>query len=314
MIQRRHLQLDGLGLSYLEQGTAVHGRPTIVLLHGLMGCADTFVPLLQEFGPGLHLIAVDLPGAGHSERRQDIDASLLNTAELVGRFLTAIAVTQPVVVGHSHGGTVAMSLAARHRDALRSLVLLAPAHPYFEEANPLIRFYLSLPGRLFAYTMPWFPRWMQMMGLRRMAGPQSWDTPERLNPYRNNLRTPGTMSHLLRLLRTWHKDMSGLRKALRKHLKTPALVVWGDCDRAVPVQSAPDLRRHFERSELLVMPGVGHRPAEERPKLVAEFVQQWLERDTTTLGDADSVRYSVNSSASQARIAPLRTSSFEAGD
>jgi pimeloyl-ACP methyl ester carboxylesterase len=314
MIQRRHLQLDGLGLSYLERGTAAQHQPTIVLLHGLMGCADTFVPLMEALDTELHLIAIDLPGAGQSERRADINAGLLTTAELVGRFLSAIEVTQPIVVGHSHGGAVAMSLAARQRNTVRSLVLLAPAHPYFEEANPLIRFYLSLPGRLFAYTMPWFPRWMQMMGLRRMAGPQSWDTPERLTPYRENLRTPGTMSHLLRLLRTWHKDMSGLRKAMRKHLKTPTLVVWGDSDRAVPVESAPELRRHFERSELLVMPGVGHRPAEERPRLVAEFVEQWLERDTTTLGDADSIRYSANSSASQVRIAPLRTSSLEAGD
>jgi pimeloyl-ACP methyl ester carboxylesterase len=314
MIQRRHLQLDGLGLSYLEQGTVAHDQPTIVLLHGLMGCADTFIPMMEAFAPTQHIIAIDLPGAGQSERRQDIDARLLNTAELVGRFLTAISVDQPIVVGHSHGGAVAMSLAARHRTTLRSLVLLAPAHPYFEEANPLIRFYLSLPGRMFAYTMPWYPRWMQMMGLRRMAGPQSWDAPERLNPYRENLRTPGTMSHLLRLLRTWHKDMSGLRKALRQHLATPTLVIWGDSDRAIPMQSAPELRRHFERSELIVIPGIGHRPAEERPRQIAEYLQQWLERDTTTHGDADSIRYSANSSATHARIAPLRTSSFEAGD
>jgi pimeloyl-ACP methyl ester carboxylesterase len=314
MIQRRHLQLDGLGLSYLERGTAVHGQPTIVLLHGLMGCADTFLPLMRAFETELHVIALDLPGAGQSERRRDIDPSLLNAAELVGRFVAEIGAIRPIVVGHSHGGAVAMSLAARHRDTMRSLVLLAPAHPYFKEANPLIRFYLSLPGRMFAYTMPWYPRWMQMLGLRRMAGPQSWDAPERLNPYRDNLRTPGTISHLLRLLRTWNKDMSGLRRALRTHLKTPTLVLWGDSDRAVPVESAPDLRRHFERSELLIVPGVGHRPAEERPKLIAEFLQQWLERDTTTAGDADSIRYSANSSASQVRIAPLRTSSFEAGD
>ena len=311
MIERRHLQLDGLDLSYLEQGAPVEGRPTLVLLHGLMGCADTMVPLMEELGPDIHQIALDLPGAGRSERRGDIDASLLTTAELVGAFLAAVHVNKPVVLGHSHGGAVAMSLAARRRNSLRSLVLLAPAHPYFEEATPLIRFYLSLPGRMFAYMMPWFPRWMQMMGLRRMAGPKSWDAPERLNPYRDNLRTPGTMSHLLRLLRTWHKDMSGLRRAMRKHLKTPTLVVWGDSDRAVPMESASELLRHLECSELLVMPGVGHRPAEERPGMVAEFVHRWLERDVTV---TESVRYSSNSSASQVRIAPLMTSSFEAGD
>jgi len=311
MIERRHLELDGLGLSYLEQGAAVEGQPTLVLLHGLMGCAETFVPLIDELGAGQHVIALDLPGAGQSERREDIDARLLVTAELVARFLKVIGVERPVVLGHSHGGAVALSVAARYREAVRSLVLVAPAHPYFEEANPLIRFYLSLPGRLFAYTMPWFPEWLQMVGLRRMAGPKSWDSPERLKPYRENLQVPGTMAHLLRLLKTWHKDMLGLRKALRKHLQTPSLVVCGDSDRALPVGSAPELRRHLMHSELVVMPGVGHRPAEERPGMVAGFVREWMERDVVT---AEAVRYSANSAASQVRMASLMTPSLDAGD
>ena len=258
------------------------------------------------------MIALDLPGAGQSERREDIDARLLPTAELVAEFLKVKKLKQPVLMGHSHGGAVALSVAARHREMLRSLVLLAPAHPYFEEANPLIRFYLSLPGRLFAYTMPWFPEWLQMVGLRRMAGPKSWDSPERLKPYRENLQTPGTMAHLLRLLKTWHKDMLGLRKALRKHLHTPTMVVWGDCDRAVPVQSEGELRRHLVHSELMVMPGVGHRPAEERPMEVAEFMRDWLLRDRVV--EVESVRYSANVVESHARMASLMTPSLDAGD
>ena len=310
MTERRQLHIDGLRLSYLEQGTAVKDHPSLVLLHGLMGCADTFVPLMREFHPDLHVVALDLPGAGQSERREDIDASLYNTAKLVGSVLIALNLHKPIVVGHSHGGTVALSLAAHRRDGLRSLVLLAPAHPYFDESNPLIRFYLSLPGRLFAYAMPWFPKWMQMMGLRRMAGPQSRDTLELLRPYRDNLRTPGTILHLLRLLRTWHKDMSGLRRALRRHLNTPSLILWGDCDRAVPLHSAAKLRAHLLHSELITLPGIGHRAAEESPRLVAEFIHAWMERD----GSAAPAPYSPNSSATHSRIAPLITPSFDSGD
>jgi magnesium chelatase accessory protein len=320
MIERRQLQIDGLRLSYLEQGRATSDKPSLLLLHGLMGCADTFAPLIRELTPDQHVIALDLPGAGQSERRDSIDASLYITAKLIDRFLTALNLQQPIVLGHSHGGAVAMSLAAHrlsahrqdghHPDALRSLILLAPAHPYFDEGDPLIRFYLSLPGRLFAYTMPWLPEWLQMMGLRRMAGPQSWDTPERLKPYRENLRTPGTMSHLLRLLRTWHKDMSGLRRVLRRSLATPSLLIWGDSDRAVPAYSAAALRTHLLQSELITLPGIGHRPAEESPKVVAQFVHYWLQKD---IGAAPA-RYSPNSSASHSRITPLITPSFDSGD
>jgi pimeloyl-ACP methyl ester carboxylesterase len=318
-VTRRQIELDGLRLSYLEQGSAAKGKPSIVLLHGLMGCADTFAPLLSklsELHSKHHVIALDLPGAGQSERNDGIDASIASTAELIARFVDKLGLRKPMVVGHSHGGAVAMSVAARHPDLLHSMVLLAPAHPWFDEGDPLIRFYLSLPGRMFAYTMPWLPAWLQMFGLRRMAGPKSWDSPERLKPYRDNLRTPGTMAHLLRLLRTWQKDMAKLARNLNKRpLKAPALLIWGDSDRAVPVSSAAELREHLGHSELLVLPGIGHRPAEETPALVAEFLQQWCEADMADLATAAaSVRYSANSVASQSRRAALMTPSFEAGD
>ena len=310
MMERRQIQIDGLGLSYLEKERVAKDQPSVVLLHGLMGCADTFIPLIQELRPDLHVIALDLPGAGNSERREDIDASLYVTAKLVGHFITALNLERPILIGHSHGGAVAMSLAAHRRDGLRSLVLLAPAHPYLDEVNPLIRFYLSPPGRLFAYTIPWFPEWLQMIGLRSMAGPQSRDTPEALRPYRESLRTPGTVDHLLRLLRTWHKDMSGLRRALRRPLSTPSLIVWGDCDRAVPLHTAAKLRAHLLHSELMTLPGVGHRPAEESPTRVAELIHGWLGQDAA----AASIRYSPNSSASHSRIAKLITPSLDSGD
>jgi pimeloyl-ACP methyl ester carboxylesterase len=310
MMKRQHIQLDGLRLSYLEQGEAAKDQPSLVLLHGLMGCADTFVPLMQELHPDQHVIALDLPGAGQSERRLDIDPRLATTAEQVSSILAELDLHRPIVLGHSHGGAVAMSLAANHRHSVSSLVLISPAHPYFREADPLIRFYLSKPGQLFAHCMPWMPEWLQMIGLRRMAGPQSWDTPERLKPYRDNLRTPGTILHLLRLLQSWHNDMAGLRRALRHHLDTPTLVLWGECDRAVPLHSAPELRRHLQHSDLITLPGVGHRAAEEAPKLVANFIREWLEQEVS----APSIRYSAKVSPAHARTTSRITPSFESGD
>jgi pimeloyl-ACP methyl ester carboxylesterase len=316
MMERRQIVMDGLRLSYLERGRAAKAQPSLVLLHGLMGCAETFVPLMEQLHPDLHVIALDLPGAGQSERRSDIDPSLAVTAGQVSRFLSELNLHKPMVLGHSHGGAVAMSLAAHHRHAVHSLVLLAPAHPYFREGDPLIRFYLSKPGQIFAHLMPWLPEWLQMIGLRRMAGPQSWDTPERLKPYRDNLRTPGTILHLLRLLQTWDKDMSGLRRALRRRLDTPSLILWGDSDRAVPIHSAPELCKRLLHAELITIPGVGHRPAEERPQMVAEFIHTWQEKELPAPSKlpAPSVRYSPKLSPAHARTAALITPSFESGD
>lgn len=276
MVERRSIQAGGRRLSYLEKGERAAGEPSLVLIHGLMGTAATFLPLLAEIAEDRHVIALDLPGAGGSERDPKMGASLANATESVINALDALELERPVLVGHSHGGSVSMYLAALHPERTRGLVLLAPAHPFFRHGDQLIAFYLSPLGKVFAHTMPWYPQWVQMAGLRRMAGPRSWDSPERLVPYRENLRTRGTIPHLLKLLRTWHTDMKELRDLLQCPFRAPTLLIWGDHDRAVPVSTAESLQRRLLRSDLRVFEGVGHRPAEERPKLTAAVIEEWL--------------------------------------
>jgi pimeloyl-ACP methyl ester carboxylesterase len=306
---RRQLVVDGLRLSYLEQGTPSAASPSLVVLHGLMGSADTFREFLAELPAHQHVIALDLPGAGGSERRRGMNATLAAMAHATVRVMEDLGIKRPVLFGHSHGGAIAMTVAQTVPEQISSLILCAPAHPYFREDRPLIRFYLSLPGRLFAYTIPWFPRWMQMLGLRRMAGPQSWDTSERLRPYRENLQTPGTMHHLLTLLRTWSEDMANLHRQLKVPVEHPTLILWGDQDRAVPLHSAAELRQRFKLSEMHVFPGVGHRPAEECAQPVAREVSEFMARI-----ERWGWRYSPKLAEIHAESAPLMTPSFVSGD
>lgn len=281
-MQRKTLDLPQGRISYLERGKADAGQPCLVFLHGLMGTAATFAPCLEALPPGRHAIAIDLPGAGFSERSLAVSPALHSMSNIVRRVLDALELERPLLVGYSHGGAVALHMAASEPGRVRGLVLLAPAHPYFRQADKIIAFYLSPPGRAFAHTVPWYPAWMQRAGLRRIAGPHSWDPPERLTPYRENLRTPGTIAFLLRLLRTWHTDMRGLQFLLQAPFSLPALVIWGDHDWVVPVSTAPDLLRRLRNGELEVLPGVGHRPAEERPEVCAELIEGWWKRQATT--------------------------------
>ena len=278
---RHRVQMPQGSVSYLEQGSAHEGQPTFVLIHGLMGTASTFLPLMQVLGDEHHIVAIDLPGAGESDRGPRLNPQLWSLSRCVSAVLDGLSLAKPVLVGHSHGGSVALHLAASGPDRVSALALLAPAHPYFRHADPLIAFYRSPLGKAFAHTMPWYPAWVQMLGLRQMAGPQSWDTRERLTPYRENLRTRGTIPFLLRLLRTWHTDMGELRHLLEAPFRIPTLLLWGDHDRAVPVSTAGDLLQHLRSAELHTLAGVGHRPAEERPDLCARLIEAWWARTRT---------------------------------
>src|ERR1700751_2942534 len=110
MVERRSIQAGGRRLSYLEKGRRVAGEPSLVIIHGLMGTAATFLPLMAEIAEDRHVIALDLPGAGGSERdppggnNSKSGASLAAVTGSVLNALEALELERPVLVGPSPWG------------------------------------------------------------------------------------------------------------------------------------------------------------------------------------------------------------------
>src|SRR5579875_1751560 len=130
MYSRRTLTLPQGCISFLERGRRSPAQPSLVLIHGLMGTAATFAPLLEALPETQHVVALDLPGAGYSDRNPQVSPALFSISRCVHQVLEALEIPCPLLVGHSHGGTVALHLAASEPGTACGLVLLAPAHPY----------------------------------------------------------------------------------------------------------------------------------------------------------------------------------------
>jgi pimeloyl-ACP methyl ester carboxylesterase len=97
-----------------------------------------------------------------------------------------------------------------------------------------------------------------------------------LETYTTGLRIPGTMDHLLLILAHWYEDMRLLRSAMKRLAGKPALLIWGDRDRAVLLPSAQSLQQLMPKSKLLVIPGAGHLPFEEVPEPCNQAMREWL--------------------------------------
>jgi pimeloyl-ACP methyl ester carboxylesterase len=100
----------------------VHGPadgPAIVLVHGAI-VGGIWGPQVERLRDRYRLVVVDLPGHGRlASRRFSIDAA----ADAVRAAIDAAAGGRAVVVGLSLGGYVAVSLAARHPERVRGLVV-----------------------------------------------------------------------------------------------------------------------------------------------------------------------------------------------
>ena len=114
------VQVGKLRIHYLEHpGT---GTP-VVLIHGLPGTAEDWedvTPLLA----GYRTIAIDRPGFGYSTGGYlPFDRQL----QAIHELLAKLHVVQPILVGHSYGGTISLGFAERYPSEVRGLVLVDAA-------------------------------------------------------------------------------------------------------------------------------------------------------------------------------------------
>jgi pimeloyl-ACP methyl ester carboxylesterase len=177
---------------------------------------------------------------------------------------------------HSHGGAVAMMLAARHPRRVRSLILFAPANPFCDLGRQLIHFYQTRFGAWLARQIPRLPRTVKATALSRMYGDPARVVAGALEGYTAGLQVPGTIDHVLEIVRRWSTDMSLLRSMLSKLSGKPTLLIWGDRDRAVGLSSGRELERMLPQSSLVVIHGAGHIAFEEMPEICNETMRDWL--------------------------------------
>src|SRR5579875_867231 len=96
--------------------------PPLLLLHGLLGTADAWGAATQRLAAHSTVYAPDALGIGGSDRVPKVDVSLAATAGRLTALMDAKGIGRADIVGTSHGGSVALMLAALHPERVRSLV------------------------------------------------------------------------------------------------------------------------------------------------------------------------------------------------
>jgi len=272
--------VDVLGerVHYIHAGS---GRP-MVLIHGLVGSSLNWRKNTATLAEHASVYAIDLANIGRSGRIEDHNTGLEATAERVAAAMDALGLEEADIAGHSHGGAVALMLAARYPERVRSLVLFAPANPYCTRPGPMVRLYTSATGKLLAKCAPYLPRPIHLLALGRMYGDPARVGEGCIEGYIDSLRVPGRINHILAIVRDWFADMVTLKAALPLVAGIPTLLLWGDCDRAMSVGSGMRLQQEIAGSELVVMPGGGHVLFEELPQESNRHMVEWLKRDLSS--------------------------------
>ena len=272
-------------MRFFQAGT---GR-ALVLLHGLLGYSFNFRRVIPILAKGHTVFAPDMPGAGYSDCRADLDCRLRSTALRLLQFLDRVGINEADFIASSYGGTAALMLASLAPRRVRRLVLVAPANPWSTIGRKRLRL---LANPTIAWLFPTLARAARPIYscfLRRMWGDRSRMTREILAGYVLPLARPGVFEHAVRMVRTWQADMRELASALKTLGERPVLLVWGSADGVVDPRSADSLAACFPNAQVEIIAGAGHLPYEEAPEEFCRIVEAFLaDRDGKGAPEVDA--------------------------
>lgn len=249
-------EIKGLKTEYKISGS---GNIPVLLLHGWGASFDTYRGVIAALSDRCTLYAVNFPGCGGSEAMKepwDVD----DYCDFVIEFLKFVNVENPIIIGHSHGGRVAMKLVADGSVQPPKLVLL--------DAAGLI------PKKSFKQKF----RAKSFKAIKRV------------------LTLPIVKNHsegLLNKARAYYgsADYNAAPEVLRKtmvklvntdirdvlpNIKCPTLLIWGENDTATPLADAKIIESLIADAGLCVIKGTGHFSFCEKPYEASAILRSFI--------------------------------------
>lgn len=232
--------------------------PTIALVHGLSADAFGYLPLLQRLRRHARVVAIDLPGHGGSEAREDLTlhACVAGGVEALASYLR-----EPVIVfGNSLGGLTSIRFALQHPELVRGLFVASPAGAPSSPAELeelIAKFRIETPddalrfAELIFYKMP-------------------------TGPIRHLISRDLVRRHKMPSLRALIRDVPNAKPFDPDELvhlaPIPTYFMWGKSERLLPASHLEFWKKNLPKATIEEPWGFGHSPQLDSPTDVARRV------------------------------------------
>ena len=252
----KQIEISNVTLNYTVEG---EGRP-VVLMHG-WGCNLTTVASINNLlTPGFRVYNIDFPGFGKSTEPTTV-WGVDDYAVMMEEFMRREGIVDPILIGHSFGGRVAIVLGSRNKIHKIILVDAAGVKP-----RRSLRYYLKVYSyKAVRHTLP------LLVGRIRAE--------DLLNRYRKKVGSSDYSNASPRMRQIMSRVVNEDLCHLMPKIACPTLLIWGALDTATPVSDARKMERLIPDAGLVVFEGVGHYSFLENPLQFAAVVNSFLEKD-----------------------------------
>lgn len=237
--------------------------PALVLVHGFMGGSAQWDAEIAHFSTTHDVIAPDLPGFGEAAAFGGCDR-IEGMADYVIAFLDKLDIKSFALLGHSMGGMIVQSIAAKIPNRIDRLVLygtgpLGLMPNRFETIDRSRQRLLSdgVEKTIRRIGATWLVDGEGAVGMQTLAKIGDCATAEAA------LKAFDAMEH-------WDG------RAALESLPMQTLVLWGDTDRSYHWSQIETLWRKIPNTTLAVIPGTSHAAHLEKPELVHGVLKDFL--------------------------------------
>ena len=273
----REYTVGGQKIHAVEAGKS--GRQVALLIHGWSSSWYATSPLLGLLSQRFHCIAVDLPGYGQSPPLEG-KTTIARYVDLLADFIEEISDGPVVLVGHSMGGMISITLAENHPVLVERMVLLSPT--ISGRLSTSINFLISpitMMERFGLGSLLVSSVERTVVGLTdRLMRPVSFAersgiTREDYERIRHDARRPGQGRVRAECFTAMQENnLSGRLSPI----ETPALILWGAEDNTVPLRDAGVVADEWPGADLRILPKAGHWPHFEAADITRRQVAAYL--------------------------------------
>lgn len=207
-----------------------NSKVNLVYLHGWGQNIEMMMPIAKPFIKKYNILIIDLPGFGKSEEPKEI-WSIYDYAQMVNILVEKLKMTNPIIIGHSFGGKIALVYGSKYKTD--KLVLLAS--PYKQ----------NIKKPTFKMKIYKFVKKIPIINkLEGFAKKHIGST-----DYKN-------ASETMRQILVKHVNLDICEDI--KKIKCPSLLIWGTSDQAVPYEDALQLEKMMDNAGLVTYEGNSH--------------------------------------------------------
>ena len=263
--------------AYLEGGEG----PALVMLHGFMGSAASWWPLMQQLQSHYRCISIDLLGFGESAKPA-LRYNIALEVAFMHQVLQALSLESCYLLGHSFGGWVGAAYALKYPLALQGLILAAPAgirDDSFCDRYQMLR-PLLWPSPLVDWGLTLATPLAGLMGKQEEFQTLRW--------HRKSLKEQPVASSFLRDRLRPEAAVDTVEQDIHR-LQLPTLVISGDQDQTIPLWHSQTYAHQIPQAQLAIIPGASHSLPQNHPGELAELILPFMTRNSATGKESSGV-------------------------